>query len=46
MTRDLALSLLRSGDTGEQILQILDTLSASAADDAADDAGTLQEIQF
>jgi hypothetical protein len=27
MSRDLALSLLRAGNNGEQILQILDTLS-------------------
>jgi hypothetical protein len=46
MTRDLMLSMLRAGDNGEQILQILDTLSDAADDDAADDAGTLQEIQF
>lgn len=46
MTRDLALSLLRSGGNGEQILQILETLSDAADDAGDDDAGTLQEIQF
>ena len=46
MTRDLLLSMLRAGDNGEQILQILDTLSDAAGDDGDDDAGTLQEIQF
>jgi hypothetical protein len=44
MTRDLMLSLLRSGDNGEQILQILNTLSDAAADD--EEHGTLEEIQF
>jgi hypothetical protein len=42
MTRDLALSLLRQGLNGDQILEILDTI---AADDAAADP-TAEEIQF
>ena len=44
MTRDLALALLRSGNDGDSILQILETI---AADDAAP-AGepTLEEVQF
>jgi hypothetical protein len=42
MTRELALSLLRQGTNGGQILEILDSI---AADDAA--AGpTAEEIQF
>ncbi len=43
MTRSLALSLLRQGADGAQILQILETI---AADDASDAAPTLDEIQF
>ena len=55
MTRDLALSLLRSGNNGDQILQILETLTADieqagiddcAAHYAAISAPTLQEVQF
>jgi hypothetical protein len=43
MTRELALSLLRSGSNGDQILQILESI---AADDGSDAAPTLEEIQF
>ncbi len=44
MTRDLALSLLRSGNDGAQILQILETI---AADDTMPTAEpTAEEIQF
>jgi hypothetical protein len=43
MSRDLALSLLRSGSNGDEILQILETI---AADDSDDAAPTLEEIQF
>ena len=49
MTRDLALSLLRSGNNGTQILQILETLTSDAEQasaDAAISAPTLQEVQF
>lgn len=55
MTRDLALSLLRTGNDGNQILQILETLTAdveqeniadAAAHYAAISAPTLQEVQF
>jgi hypothetical protein len=49
MTRDLALSLLRTGNDGNQILQILETLTADAEQASADDAisaPTLQEVQF
>jgi hypothetical protein len=49
MSRDVILSLLRQGSTGDQILQILDTIAdgvsgGSSADSAA--APTLIEIQF
>jgi hypothetical protein len=43
MTRSLALSLLRQGASGDEILSILETI---AADDSSDAAPTLEEIQF
>ena len=45
MTRDLALSLLRSGNDGAQTLQILETI---ATDQDGTPAGepTAEEIQF
>ena len=43
MTRELALSLLRSGNDGAQILQILETI-ASPEDGNAEP--TDQEVQF
>jgi hypothetical protein len=43
MTRDLALSLLRSGNNGDEILQILETI-ASPEDSAAEP--TADPIQF
>lgn len=55
MTLNLALSLLRQGRNGEQILSILDTIANDEADAniadcaahyAAPSAGTLQEVQF
>ena len=55
MTRDMMLGMLRAGNNGEQILQILDTITDDdfAADiqggyvDAAQDAQpTLTEIEF
>ena len=55
MTRDLALSLLRTGNDGNQILQILETLTSdveqeniadAAAHYAAISTPTLQEVQF
>lgn len=42
MSRELALSLLRQGNTGDQILQILDTIATPADDNEPTD----QEIQF
>ena len=44
MSRDLALSLLRSGNDGAEILQILETIAAD--DDGSDAEPTLEEIQF
>jgi hypothetical protein len=43
MTRDLALSLLRSGNDGDEILSILETI---AAPESNDPAPTLEEVQF
>jgi len=43
MTRELALSLLRSGNDGAQILQILETIAAPE-DGTAEP--TAEEIQF
>ena len=43
MTLNLAISLLRQGRNGEQILSILETI---AADQSADPAPTDQEVQF
>ena len=45
MTRELALSLLRSGNDGDSILQILETI-ASGDDAAPAGEPTLQEVQF
>lgn len=55
MTRDLALSMLRSGNDGAEILQILDTIADTEADAniadcaayyAAISAPTADSIQF
>ena len=50
MTRDLALSLLRTGNDGNQILQILETLTDDVEQeniaDFLEHAATLQEVQF
>ena len=49
MTRDLAISLLHSGNNGEQILQILDTLGAGFDDNESAECGadpTLDAIDF
>ena len=49
MTRTLALSLLRSGNNGEQILQILDSIVLGDGVDECDESGaqpTLDAIDF
>ena len=49
MSRDVLLALLRQGSTGEQILQILDTISDGVSDSGNSDSAanpTLSEIQF
>ena len=43
MSRDLALSLLRQGTDGDEILSILETIAAPEGSDAEP---TDQEIQF
>ena len=43
MSRELALSLLRSGNDGAEILQILETI---ATDDSSNPQPTAEEIQF
>ncbi len=43
MSHELALSLLRQGENGDQILQILETIAAPEAQSAEP---TDQEIQF
>jgi len=44
MTTDLALTLLRRGSNGDEILQILDTIASDDTGDAAQP--TDQEVQF
>ena len=39
MTRDLALSLLKSGNNGDQMLQILDTIILGNSVDESDELG-------
>jgi len=46
MTRNLAVSLLRQGATGDQILSILETIAADAPADADAAQPTAEEIQF
>ena len=49
MTRDLALSLLRAGNDGAQILQILDSIVLGDSVDECDEYGadpTLDAIDF
>lgn len=47
MTKDVLTALLAQGQTGNQILEILDTI-ADGGDDSFDpqNAATLEEIQF
>ena len=45
MSRELALSLLRSGNTGDQILQILETITSGDADVTIAEP-TLEPLEF
>lgn len=40
MTKDLALSLLKSGNNGDQMLQILDSIVLGDSVDESDEFGT------
>lgn len=44
MTKDVLVSMLRQGNTGNEILQILDVLASDES--AANVEPTLEEIQF
>ena len=44
MTADLALSLLRRGSNGDEILSILETIAADNSSEPAQP--TLEEVQF
>jgi hypothetical protein len=47
MSRELALSLLRSGNTGDQILQILETITSPEGNDGMTVAEpTLDALEF
>ncbi len=43
MSKDLLISMLRKGQTGDQILQILETI---VPEETADSQPTLEEIAF
>jgi hypothetical protein len=46
MTRELALSLIRAGNTGDEILRILDTIATPDEDATPAGEPTLDPIQF
>lgn len=46
MSRELALSLLRAGNTGDQILRILDTITAPENDTVTVAEPTLDPLEF
>ncbi len=47
MTKDVLTALLAKGQTGDQILAILDTIAdGSDGDDCSQNAPTLEEIDF
>ncbi len=46
MSKSVMLSLLAQGNTGTEILQILDTLAADEAVSTDDNGPTLNEVQF
>ena len=49
MTKDLAISLLKAGTNGDQMLQILDSIVLGDSDDESDEFGadpTLDAIAF
>lgn len=46
MTKDLYVSLLRQGNTGSEILQILDTIASDTMSETVEQSPTLEPIQF
>jgi hypothetical protein len=46
MPLDLAITLLKKGETGDQILQILDSIVPSMMDETVTSEPTLEEIKF
>ncbi len=46
MSKSVMLSLLAQGNTGDEILSILDTLTADNVADDSDSMGTLNPIEF
>jgi len=46
MSKIVALSLLAQGNTGSEILSILDTLTADNVEQSDDNAPTLNSIEF
>ena len=46
MTQDLAISLLKKGANGDEILQILNTISSADLDENDNNSPTLDEIDF
>ena len=46
MTKNVMLSLLAQGNTGDEILSILDTLTSDNVADADDNGPTLNTIEF
>jgi len=46
MSKSVMISLLDQGNTGDEILSILDTLTGDNVADDADTLGTLNKIEF
>ena len=46
MPLDLAITLLKKGETGDQILQILDSIVPAMIEETVTSEPTLEEIQF
>ena len=46
MSKSIALSLLAQGNTGSEILSILDALVAENVSEQSDNEPTLNEVQF
>ena len=46
MSKSIALSLLAQGNTGAEILQILDVIASDNVSEVADHEPTLSEVEF